>query len=243
MAAKDMLFPTQATVRKTFTNGNDVLQTMVGLVRDPEDIVKLPLMWVSRGSAALLGRRSPFGDIEDKEVFLSADNRRCFLLKVIAPLCDLRFVRVARMGWTPEMDAKLMQCPQTDAWATDQETIEEVRNQVVMMLAGNPELSVEPLVEPRGKYQRLSEAPRAFDRRVDFISKLNVYLQQSRRPNQHEANIAKYMKLPEDVAAGPGNFRCEVNVEDRVFRGAAQSKMMIAKQSAAHAACLGLGVI
>lgn len=53
-------------------------------------------------------------------------NRRCFVLKVVAPLCQISTLRILRVNWTNEFDAKLGQCPQLDAWATDQPNVEAV---------------------------------------------------------------------------------------------------------------------
>ena len=227
-AAKDLLFPTQATVQKTFSRGEDVLQTMLQMVQTPEHISKLPLMSVAASAVEKLGRRSPFPDSPQRQVWLSADNRRCFMFKVIAPLCALEHVRVARIDWTPEMDAKLMQCPQTNAWATDLTTIEAVRHEVIELLSSRPL-----------KIQRLAQAASGFDARADYISKLNLHLQQSRRPHVEQARIADYREL----LRSDKTFRYEVEVEGRVFRGDVQAKVMKARQSAAYAACVELGIL
>lgn len=89
----------------------------------------MPLMRVAIGMSSLLERRSPFE--VDKQVWFSADNRRCFMWKVVAPLCNLCKLKVLHVNWTDEFDAKLGQCPQQNAWATDPPTIEAVRNEVI----------------------------------------------------------------------------------------------------------------
>ena len=159
----DTLLPTQATVRKTFSDGRCVLETMIQLVRRPHDIPKLPRVWVCKGPAKLLGRRSPDVDPE-KDIWLSADNRRCFLLKVIAPLCNHHRVPVVRMEWTHEIDAKLKQCPQTDAWATDLASIERVRQEVLERLTG---------MERPPECQKHCD-PKAFNANEDYVSKLKL---------------------------------------------------------------------
>lgn len=128
----DELVPTQATVKKTFTDGRSLLQTMVHLVQHPEEFRRLPPMRAASGISCLLGRRSPFQF--ERQVWFSADNRRCFVLKVVAPLCQISTLRILRVNWTNEFDAKLGQCPQLDAWATDQPNVEAVRNEVIHLV-------------------------------------------------------------------------------------------------------------
>eukprot|EP00435_Cladocopium_sp_Y103_P071180 s132_g36.t3 len=128
----DELVPTQATVKKTFTDGRSLLETMVHLVQHPEEFRRLPPMRAAYGISCLLGRRSPFRS--ERQVWFSADNRRCFVLKVVAPLCQISKLRISRVNWTDEFDAKLGQCPQLDAWATDQPNIEAVRNEVIHLV-------------------------------------------------------------------------------------------------------------
>ncbi|CAE7710206.1 dcl2, partial [Symbiodinium sp. CCMP2456] len=226
----DTLMPTQATVRKTFSDGRCVLETMVRLVQRPADIPKLPLVWVCKGRAKLLGRRSPFSDPE-KEIWLSADNRRCFLLKVIAPLCDHHRVRVVRMEWTHEIDAKLKQCPQTDAWATDLKSTERVRQEVLDRLTG---------VERPLKCIKHVDS-RRFNDNEDYVSKLNLHMQKQSRPHAKQS-VADYEELPRSGGCHMGSFSYRVLVNGEVFHGDPQPKVKAAKQAAAYAACVALGV-
>ncbi|CAE7889909.1 DCL3B [Symbiodinium microadriaticum] len=218
----DTLMPTQATVRKTFSDGRCVLETMVRLVQRPDDIPKLPLVWVCKGRAKLLGRRSPVSD-PAKEIWLSADNRRCFLLKVIAPLCDHHRVRVVRMEWTDEIDAKLKQCPQTDAWATDLKSIERVRQEVLDRLTG---------VERPLKCQKHVDS-KGFNANEDYVSKLNLHMQKQSRPHAKQS-VADYEELPRSSGCHIGSFSYRVLVKNRVFHGDPQPKVKAAKQAAAY---------
>lgn len=226
----DTLMPTQATVRKTFSDGRCVLETMVRLVQRPDDIPKLPLVWVCKGRAKLLGRRSPVSD-PAMEIWLSADNRRCFLLKVIAPLCDHHRVRVVRMEWTDEIDAKLKQCPQTDAWATDLKSIERVRQEVLDRLTG---------VERPLKCQKHVDS-KGFNANEDYVSKLNLHMQKQSRPHAKQS-VADYEELPRSSGCHIGSFSYRVLVKNRVFHGDPQPKVKAAKQAAAYAACVELGL-
>ncbi|CAK8991721.1 unnamed protein product [Durusdinium trenchii] len=111
----DDLVQTQATVKQKFTDGKCLFETMVRLVQCPNELGRVPLMRVATGMFSLLGRRSPFE--VDKQVWFSADNRRCFMWKVVAPLCNLCKLKVLHVNWTDEFDAKLGPCkmlgPQT----------------------------------------------------------------------------------------------------------------------------------
>lgn len=170
------LSPTQATIQKTFSDGRPVLELMVKLVRNPREIRQLPLMRVSRGHPDMLGRRSYSSLMlgqDASRLWFSADNRRCFMFKVIAPLCDLTSVRVMEVTWTSEFDCKLMQCPrQGDTWSTDAASIEAVRDELIKLLVNDsvPESSW------RGNRQRAAASDEVFDPSFDYVSKLKVHL-------------------------------------------------------------------
>lgn len=219
----DELVPTQATVKKTFTDGRSLLETMVHLVQHPEEFRRLPPMRAAYGISCLLGRRSPFRS--ERQVWFSADNRRCFVLKVVAPLCQISKLRISRVNWTDEFDAKLGQCPQLDAWATDQPNIEAVRNEVIHLV-----LNEIPPERPLKFARRDDRDGRTFDPDSDYVSMVNKHLQVTRRPRSGQS-VAQYRTIS---ATAP--FRIEIQIEQRVWQGLPQSKIKLAKQSAAYAA-------
>eukprot|EP00438_Fugacium_kawagutii_P016628 Skav205648 [mRNA] locus=scaffold458:127504:129030:+ [translate_table: standard] len=249
------LVPTQATVKKTFTDGRNLLDLMVRLVQKPEEIVKVPLMRVARGSSLLLGRRS---SMVDGEVWYSADNRRCFTLKVIAPLCHVSKLLVGMVDWSAEFDDKLGQCPQTGCWATDSQTIEEVRNQVIQLVMSEippelpPELPMAMTSPPkRGRittgnaastssstfssFRSRSRQRRCpFDPDTDYVSQLNRLLASQIRPHSGKA-VAKYSYIRTGNVHLP-KFLMSVEVDGMTFQGREQCRVKDAKQSAAFEA-------
>eukprot|EP00971_Amphidinium_carterae_P244573 4856282-Amphidinium_carterae.1 len=107
---------TQKTVRKTFSNGDSVVDAMVDLIKSGT-VSRFPLMRVAEQPGT--------GDL------YSADNRRAFMFKVVAPLLFLDRIDVNIVTWTTEFDVKLRQHRRWgDVWSTDARTIERVRNKV-----------------------------------------------------------------------------------------------------------------
>ena len=226
------LMPTQATVKRCFTDGRRLLDVMVHLVQHPQHVQELPLMKVSEGSSLLLGRRSP--EVE-RQVWYSADNRRCFMFKVIAPLCHWSKVHVRAVNWTDEFDSKLAQCPQTgDTWATDLLSIEDVRNQVIKAILGEPcEI---PLTDHRLKRGKTCQWN--FDPETDYVTQLNLFLQRLSRPSSGQAG-AQYHKIATGTVQRP-RFVMEVRIGAETWTGLEETQVKLAKQSAAHQALKAL---
>eukprot|EP00928_Gymnodinium_smaydae_P015381 TRINITY_DN15683_c0_g1_i1.p1 TRINITY_DN15683_c0_g1~~TRINITY_DN15683_c0_g1_i1.p1 ORF type:complete len:200 (+),score=22.90 TRINITY_DN15683_c0_g1_i1:82-600(+) len=159
----------------------------------------------------------------------SADNRRCFTFMVIAPLCNLSSVRVQVVNWTSEFDSKLMQCPQRgETWATDSATIEVVRSEVIALLCDE--------IPPQPKRRRESEKERqcmSFESDKDYVSKLNIHVNATRRPKQGE--ICIHYEL---VGALPSayTFHVRINGDALWHKGMAQQPKKMAKQAAAYVA-------
>jgi hypothetical protein len=226
------LMPTQATVQKTFSDGRSVMDAMVHLVRHPATVDQLPLMRVSKGSKQLLGRRGhSFAHSGQAPTVLwyAADNRRCFMFKVIAPLCGLDHVRVKVTNWTSEFEYKLMQTPRRgDTWATDAETIDRVRNDIINLL-----LEVAP---PKRPQYTAANHDFVFDPRKDYVSLLKNALDAAYRPQQGVV-LAFYR---ETCSTFP-NFTMQVCIhgtdefEER-YTGCAHRVKKLAKQSAAFEA-------
>ncbi|CAK0826612.1 unnamed protein product [Prorocentrum cordatum] len=117
---------TQKTVNRTFSNGECVFRLMVALVLGTSRAAELPPMRVSFD--------------EGSRRWFSADNRRCFAMKVVAPLIQLQSVEVDPINWTSEMGNKLNQRTIVgDVWATTQESIEAVRQEVAAAAQSMPE--------------------------------------------------------------------------------------------------------
>ena len=216
----DELVPTQATVKKTFGDRRCLLDTMVNLVRNPDDLRRLPLMRAASGMSCLLGRRSTWED--DRQVWFSADNRRCFVLKVAAPLIQLFRIRILQVNWTDEFDNKLAQCPQLDAWATDQPSIEAVRNEVIARILDE--------TPPERPMKCARHVARDFEPDSDYVSMVNRHLQRTHRPHSGQM-VARYKTLR---ATAP--FQVEIQIDQQVWQGLPQSKIKLAKQSAAFEA-------
>ena len=79
------LHNTQNTVNRTFSKGECVLKTLVDLVLGCSKISDVPMMRVSIP--------------EESKQWYSADNRRCFVMKVVAPLVPLNQVEVESINW------------------------------------------------------------------------------------------------------------------------------------------------
>ena len=227
------LMPTQATVKRCFTDGRRLLDVMVHLVQHPQHVQNLPLMKVSQGSSLLLGRRSP--EVE-RQVWYSADNRRCFMFKVIAPLCCWSKVHVRAVNWTDEFDSKLAQCPQTgDTWATDLRSIEDVRNQVIKAILG--EQREIPLTDHRHKRGKTCSQWN-FDPETDYVAQLNLFLQRLFRPSSGQV-VAEYHKIATGTVHFP-KFVMEVRIGTETWTGLEATQAKLAKQSAAYQALKAL---
>ncbi|CAK0844334.1 unnamed protein product, partial [Prorocentrum cordatum] len=102
---------------KTFSDGQSVFKLMVALALGESKVTDFPAIRVSFD--------------ERSRQWFSADNRRCFVLKVVAPLIELVSVEVEQINWTSEMDNKLAQRTIPNlVWATTPESVDEVRQEV-----------------------------------------------------------------------------------------------------------------
>ena len=83
--------------------------------------------------------------------------------------------------------------------------------------------------------------PKAFNANEDYVSKLNWHMQRRSRPHAKQS-VAYYEELPRSGGRHIADFSYRVLVDNRVFEGHPQPKVKAAKQAAAYAACVALGV-
>eukprot|EP00928_Gymnodinium_smaydae_P073530 TRINITY_DN56718_c0_g1_i1.p1 TRINITY_DN56718_c0_g1~~TRINITY_DN56718_c0_g1_i1.p1 ORF type:complete len:1099 (+),score=127.76 TRINITY_DN56718_c0_g1_i1:27-3323(+) len=88
----DSIRQTQKTVNKTFSSGFSVLQAMVELASGRKLITDFPRLRVA------------FNERDGN--WYSADNRRLFMQKVVAPFLSLEVISVDEVNWTTEFDDK-----------------------------------------------------------------------------------------------------------------------------------------
>lgn len=118
---------TQLTVNRSFTNGGSVRAAMAALVTGAKRIEDFPLIRVAWSES---GQR-----------WYSADNRRLFIFKVVAPLLDLEDVEVAVINWTWEFDCKNNQKERFgEVWATHATSVAQVRHQLLEAIARGDDL-------------------------------------------------------------------------------------------------------
>lgn len=113
---------TQLTVNRSFSCGGSVMKAMALLVTGAKRIEDFPLIRVAWSES---GQR-----------WYSADNRRLFIFKVVAPLLDLEDVEVAVINWTSEFDCKNNQKERFgEVWATHATSVAQVRHQLLEAMA------------------------------------------------------------------------------------------------------------
>ena len=130
---------TQLTVNTTFSCGASVMAAMAALVDGRQRVEDFPLIRVAWN--------------EKGQKWYSADNRRLFIYKVVAPLISLQQVEVAVINWTSEFDCKTSQIArQGKVWATHEKSVEQVRSQLLEALASGDDLGrcPEPLPKSAG---------------------------------------------------------------------------------------------
>lgn len=130
---------TQLTVNTTFSCGASVMAAMAALVDGRQRVQDFPLIRVAWN--------------EKGQKWYSADNRRLFIYKVVAPLIPLQHVEVAVINWTSEFDCKTNQTArQGKVWATHEKSVEQVRSQLLEALASGDDLGrcPEPLPKSAG---------------------------------------------------------------------------------------------